>query len=105
MPRRIKTGPTPWVTSWDQRNRNVEPICGENDSGERSKAIMVLLSKDLYCRHIRTRACLGKGQAVPHIRNDSSKFKTVSKQKFFRPVQCEEIAETKLNKAQHWSFS
>ena len=34
---------TPWVTSWNQRNRNVESICGENDSGERSRAIMAIL--------------------------------------------------------------
>ena len=66
---------------------------------------MALLSKDLYYRHVKTRACLGKGQVVPHIRNDLSKFITPSKLKFFRPVQCEEIAETELNKAQHWNFS
>ena len=26
--------------SWNQRNKDVEFICGENDSGERSRAIM-----------------------------------------------------------------
>ena len=43
MSRGIKTGPTPWVRSWNQRNRDVESIFGENDSGERSRAIMALL--------------------------------------------------------------
>ena len=43
MPLWIKTGPTPGVTSWNQRNKDVEFICGENDSGERSRAIMALL--------------------------------------------------------------
>ena len=40
----IKTGPNPGVTSWNQRNKDVEFICGENDSGEQSKVIMALLS-------------------------------------------------------------
>ena len=44
MPLGIKTGPTPGVRSWNQRNKDVEFICWENDSGERSRAIMALLS-------------------------------------------------------------
>ena len=48
MPLGIKTGPTPGVTSWNQRNKDVEFICGENDSGERSRAIMALLF-DILC--------------------------------------------------------
>ena len=43
MPLGIKTGPTPGVTNWNQRNKDVEFICRENDSGERSRAIMALL--------------------------------------------------------------
>ena len=43
MPLGIKTGPTLGVTSWNQRNKDVEFICRENDSGERSRAIMALL--------------------------------------------------------------
>ena len=43
MPFGIKTGPTPGVTSWNQRNNDVEFICGENDSVEWSRAIMALL--------------------------------------------------------------
>ena len=39
----VKTGPTLRVTSWNQRNKDVEFSCGENDSGERSRAIMALL--------------------------------------------------------------
>ena len=34
---------TPGVTIWNQRNKDVEFNCGENDSGERSRAIMALL--------------------------------------------------------------
>ena len=41
MPLGIKTGPT--RTSSNQRNKDVGFICGENDSGERSRAIMTLL--------------------------------------------------------------
>ena len=40
-----QTCPTPRVTSWKQRNKDVEFICGENDSGERPRAIMALLYK------------------------------------------------------------
>ena len=40
----VKTGPTLRVTSWNQRNKDVEFNCGENDSGEQSRAIMALLS-------------------------------------------------------------
>ena len=40
----IKTGPTRWVRSWNQRNRDLESILGENDSGERSRANMALFS-------------------------------------------------------------
>ena len=43
MPLGIKTGPTSGVTSLNQSNKDVEFICGENDSGERSRAIMTLL--------------------------------------------------------------
>ena len=43
MPLGIKTGPTPGVTSWNQRNKDVELICGENDSSEQSRAIMARL--------------------------------------------------------------
>ena len=43
MPLGIKTGPTPGVTSLNQRNKDVEFICVENDSGEQSRAIMALL--------------------------------------------------------------
>ena len=43
MPLGIKTGPTPGATSWNKRSKDVEFICGENDSGERSRAIMALL--------------------------------------------------------------
>ena len=43
MPVGIKTGPTLGVTSLNQRNKDVEFICEENDSGERSRAIMALL--------------------------------------------------------------
>ena len=43
MPLGIKTGPTPGITSLNLRNKDVEFICGENDSGERSRAIMALL--------------------------------------------------------------
>ena len=43
MPLVIKTGPTSGVTSWNQRDKDVEFICGENDSGEQSRAIMALL--------------------------------------------------------------
>ena len=45
MPLGIKTGPTPRVTSWNQRNKDVEFICKGNDSGERSRAIMALFLK------------------------------------------------------------
>ena len=61
----VKTGPTLRVTSWNQRNKDVEFICGENDSGERSRAIMALLSKELYYRHVKRMACLGKGNTLP----------------------------------------
>ena len=43
MPNGIKTGSTLGVTSLKQRNKDVEFICGENDLGERSRAIMALL--------------------------------------------------------------
>ena len=43
MPLWIKTGPNLRVTSWNQRDKDVEFVCGENDSGERSRAIMALL--------------------------------------------------------------
>ena len=43
----VKTGPTLRVTSWNQRNKDVEFNCGENDSGERSRAIMALLLRIL----------------------------------------------------------
>ena len=43
MPLGIKTGPTLGVTNWNQRNKDVEFICRENDSGERYRAIMGLL--------------------------------------------------------------
>ena len=39
----VKTDPTLRVTSLNQRNKDVEFNCGENDSGERSRAIMALL--------------------------------------------------------------
>ena len=42
----IKMGPDPRVTSCNQRNKDVEFICGENDSSERSRAIMALLFKE-----------------------------------------------------------
>ena len=48
MPRRIKTDPTPGVTSLNQRNKDVEFICGENDSDERSRAIVALLFSILF---------------------------------------------------------
>ena len=48
MPLGIKTGPTPGVTSVNQRNKDVEFICGENDSGELSRAIMALLLEILW---------------------------------------------------------
>ena len=35
--------PTQDVTSLNQRNKDVEFICGENDSGERFRAIMTLM--------------------------------------------------------------
>ena len=43
MPLGIKTVPTLGATSLNQRNKDVEFICGENDIGERSRAIMALL--------------------------------------------------------------
>ena len=49
MPLGIKTGPTPRVTSCNERNKDVEFICGENDSGERSRAIIALLLMILSC--------------------------------------------------------
>ena len=60
MPRGIKTGPTPWVTSWNQRNRDVESICGENDSGERSRAIIALLLCNVFIRFV-FQGSFGKG--------------------------------------------
>ena len=36
----VKTGPALRVTSWNQRDKDVEFNCGENDSGERPRAIM-----------------------------------------------------------------
>ena len=35
--------PQPRVTSWKQRNKDVDFICGENDLGEQSRATMALL--------------------------------------------------------------
>ena len=43
MPLGIKTGPILGVTSWNQRNKDVEFIFWENDSDEQSRAIMALL--------------------------------------------------------------
>ena len=43
MPLGIKTDTTRGVTSLNQSKKDVEFICGENDSGERSRAIMALL--------------------------------------------------------------
>ena len=53
MPLGIKTGPTPGVTSWNERNKDVEFICGENDSGERSRAIMALLYYNVFCTSLK----------------------------------------------------
>ena len=39
----VKTGPNLRVTSLNRRDKDVEFNCGENDSGERSRAIMALL--------------------------------------------------------------
>ena len=43
MPLGIKTSPTRGVTSWNQRNKDVEFICGENNLREQSRAIIALL--------------------------------------------------------------
>ena len=59
MPLGIKTGPIPGVTSLNQRNKDVEFICGENDSGERSRAIMAHLQRSLKRRPFES--FLGKG--------------------------------------------
>ena len=44
----VKTGPSLMVTSWNQRNKDVEFNCGENDSCERSRAVMALLFKQFF---------------------------------------------------------
>ena len=37
---------------WNQRNKDVEFNCGENDSGERSRAIMALLSYNVFHSYV-----------------------------------------------------
>ena len=70
MPRGIKTGPNPWVTSWNQRNRDVESIRGENDSGERSRAIMALLFlKTVIFNFVYTLSSANIDQSAPNLGN------------------------------------
>ena len=34
---------------------------GKKTQWEKEKLLVTVFSKDLYCRHVKTRACLGKG--------------------------------------------
>ena len=66
MPLGIKTGPTPGVRSWNQRNKDVEFICGENDLRKRFRAIMAVLFKLIF---VGQKTIWEKGEMLIHSHN------------------------------------
>ena len=60
MPLGIKTVPTPEVTSWELKEQRCGIHLWENDSGERSRAIMAVLFSVVLCIKIKNSNFLTK---------------------------------------------